>query len=264
MLKQFRFFAPAVLVLILIARALSLWAQHTAPKGFTATKITRFVSFEGRPGSTHSQLYASRADGGYVVETYDEAGSLRRVTFPDKMIRYLVDPKLRLRSTFKLANQDMIDRMTHRKYSGDNCSAYVPSDAAYVGTGSVFGISTAVYHWEFNAVENIYQHSAEFAPSLNCFKLKGEDIWVGKDGKRTSATIEEITSLRIGEPDPNLFIVPDTFQEVEPSYLQEHHLLSEKVKADAIPRCLRNAWARLDRAYAAGGAGRLPKFTPGD
>jgi hypothetical protein len=249
-----RFAVPIAMLLIVGARGVFLWSQNTAPKGFSLTKVTRFISYEGKPDSQFVEKIASRSDGAFAVETFDALGSLRRFTVPARKVRYLIEPKLKVKSTLRITDQDIVNKFTDRTYSGDNCVAHAPAESVHVGNSSYAGHATAVFKWGFNRERNEYLHTAEFAPALNCFQLKAEHLWM-KDGKLVSKTVEEAKDVVLSNSDSPLFEDPAHYPELEPSVLKQRHYYPDS--AGLVPQCLRNAWKRADGYYAKALAGEV-------
>lgn len=90
------------------------------------------------------------------------------------------------------------------------------------------------------------------APDLNCAALRFLQVASSAEGREIRRFERVAHSVKVGQPDPALFTVPDTYREVSPSQQmkQVHERRTGRPFAESPDRAkLEPGTARVDRHY---------------
>jgi hypothetical protein len=207
--RGFRFGRPVLALLALSAG--TAWAQMDMPAlTYDVVEISYPI---GRDPVMTRETHAMRRDGSTVVVTPVNATDgttyeLRRIQDLARGSNSQVNTGVRTVTTTPLRG-NMIDQV--RNAPERSCGA--PMNAARVKVGDYYALRfTTVVDLMPNARGGEVQTERLVAPQLGCAAL----LTVIREGGGVR-TIRQIENIRLGEPDPGLFIVPAGYREAPPA-----------------------------------------------
>jgi len=183
------------------SRALAQATMQPVP--FTAEVLERRLDATGTEKYRETSLSAMRGDGTtirIIHRTFPDGKTYEFKTIIDVVhsTRIVLDQATESRTTYPLSNRSVQLLVNSTAYCGLNLDTERMTTAGYEALRQDNSTKklTAV-RW--------------LAPALNCFPLKETTQ------SATSTNSREVTSVRLGEPDATLFVIPDNYTERTPS-----------------------------------------------
>lgn len=221
---------------------------------FTAEYVRKSSNLVRGTTLEMEMFYAVRSDG---VKSEGLRGIFprrRTVTNVTEKRKVELSDAYRLKTTYDY--QPFPFTVRRLKY-GPRCS---PPDSSYtyVGEDSILGYRA--YHYLGPAYQE--EHGSEethywYSPDLNCFMIQAVAYKRDRTGKTTVKFERKMGRIKLGEPDEDLFAVPDDYREVTPSEFEKTLLYGmvqeregyEGVRRFAIPPGTQRYFATLDENY---------------
>ncbi|HLW84859.1 MAG TPA: hypothetical protein VKR60_06545 [Candidatus Sulfotelmatobacter sp.] len=183
-------------------------------KPFTATVSE--VKFNSNGVARHRETYVVgfRADGSNVTDYHrtlpnGQTSEVKMVEDVKAGRRVAVDYPTESTSTYPLPSNYSAMMARLASACGANAASNEPPILGYqvvlVHEGHTYG----------NGASNVRDHWE--APALNCFALRSVEFATRKPGESAPHNEAEVTNILLGEPDPTLFSIPQTFVERSPS-----------------------------------------------
>ena len=188
-------------------------------KSYTIFRSTKIYSSVGNRTQETRQLEASREDGSYVLQFFDDQGYWSTITLPREKLIVQVDPKYHNKVTWPL-HPEMIERREKRFDPADRCAQAIGTTAKFLGTATIADIPVAIYGVRYDARFGRYLDTQSLAPSLNCARLRREEAQLDGSGKPVKTITEEAVLVKKGEPAAALFEIPSDAKEVLPSKMR--------------------------------------------
>lgn len=229
----------------LVLAAVRFYTQ-TQPQGYTIERTVRLYGPSGRE-SVFAEVSASRADGAVVTRTAaEDSDPVSTIVTPEPPQEVKVDYARQIKTTTPIKSAGFLDSILGRAYQGTNCSEIAKrQQGALLGEERYLDVPVAVYGLGgFVPSQGRHEEIRKMAPSLNCFALYRDIIWVNKDGVLTSRTTYTATQVRIGTPDPELFHIPANAREVKPS-----EFYKARAPNNTLDPCLEKSLAKRDEVY---------------
>lgn len=205
---------PIAWMLGMIVSKLNIPVAHatSAPAAFTASYVTTTHNSANVELQRAEAVFAQRSDGSSVL-LQKTAGpgvpsGTRRILDVQKKRVVSVDPRTESISTFHYSD----DELDHARNPPLSCEQHgKPLAQDHQPQMKMEGLDVVRFSGKMSSTENPVVRW--MAPALNCFVLQEEGTIVADQFRfrRTTA------SLSIGEPDPLLFEVPDSYTERSPS-----------------------------------------------
>ena len=174
-----------------------------------------------------------------VTDSLDSSAySLRTIERVDRFYARLVD-ELGLVSSFYLPNTD---KLVARAVLAQQGCIDPTKDRQVLGRQRVGDFDTIVLQTNRPATLRLTQW---FAPELGCFVLQQTAEKLQSDGSYRLMSEYKLQSVRTGEPDPALFVVPSNYVEMRPSE-QERRLIDH---LGVTPPDMTGQWAHEDQSY---------------
>ena len=215
---------------------------------------TRVMTSPTTKPRTLRLIEARREDGSSVAVNVavDESGSERAsrfITIPSERKRITVVDRFKHKST-QFLTPSQLDRIAYTHISPICADAPGGRDRgeAFSGWKDIADIPAALYtedtpHWK---AEYYY------APSLNCASVKRvHELKDDKGNLNGTKTVEEITTVILGEPPASLFAIPTDYSEVSPSQLRSALWKAQNSDNPNLPapECLNRAGQKADEVY---------------
>jgi hypothetical protein len=177
------------------------------------------------------ETIARRSDGTSVLLTsvlgrvgLDSGETARKITFVDGRIVTVVDSVGAKTTWPRMSAQGIAQMKARLSHPPPNC--VFPGDTL-TGYGRVIGFETASVKWL--PIGN-YEHTEWRAPGLGCQSLQYKIEVKGSDETLKLLAEGRATSLKVGEPDPQLFDEGVGYVELKPS-----DMLRRQVQKLGIP-----------------------------
>lgn len=213
----------------------------------TATVVTRFYDNAGTVNATIVSLRARRGDGSLAKVrelVRNEVSGVKLIVDTVAGQRVAVDPLTQSRTTYHLTPKAIYEHEDFRLGACQNAGEEVQEIGGLEArkfrqeishgnprTGS--GWTTVVERW--------------LAPALNCEPVRVDSRMVSPDGTVGGRTVDEVISVTMGEPNANLFAVPE-YPEKSPSEVMAEY---DRIRGRGeCPTCARSRSAR-DASYNA-------------
>lgn len=235
-----------------------LFAQANERREFTAATLTKAYDTQGVERTQEAATFAVRRDGANVTlrkRFISEASGQREINLAD-----IVDvPGRRIvgvdHFTQSTSTSPITDRMLGRYTTrpSASCSDVTHNDGlTTVGIEPqemLFGqrVFKVTQQRQIAQSGHIARFEKWYAPDLDCFVVRTIATNTAPNGT-AARVVMELTSLTLGTPDAQLFVVPDAYPERAPSEIfAESDRLRGRVPA--CPECRAKANTILDNAY---------------
>lgn len=214
-------------------------------------KMHSAIGEAGRPETRRDLYYreAFRADGSSLWANLDSKlqTTARRIQLVREGRQVTTAEPVRLKSTVRVRDWAVAHWKSRHRDSSCTGRVFGAVALAAIGDATVLGVAVLKFREDTpRATVEVWR-----APSLNCYRLFERFEWKSQ-GAVVSTTTNTAISITVGDPDPALFQVPDSFREVKPSEaaarLREFFEAAEEqhpaVKADKARK-----YRSLDEAY---------------
>lgn len=185
---------------------------------FTVEYVEGTSSPLSKVGTTRELYWAFRGDGAISYGLRGVPSRNRKVLDPTAKIEADVSDALAIKTTYDMSR--MPTRGERRRVQSREC-APPPGHAGYrfMGNDVILGHNTYIYEYHPSAESDGTTTITRYwlAPDLRCFELRTTATTRNERGEVTNQFDKTVGAVLMGEPDPALFLVPDTFREVPPS-----------------------------------------------
>ena len=188
--------------------------------GYGAAKLmrqTEMVSF------TAAYVEKLTDSGGHVTEhryiVADKPGASVRVNFSTKAddsecrVRIVLTPSS---TTFVVDELMAKSTIYHPLPTTGGTQLTVPNRFTNAGTARSFGYNAVI----LVAEDKTSRVERWIIPQLNDLAVKDVRHWKDNTGMIVGTTEQTVTELTVGEPDPELFLVPINYREITPSEIE--------------------------------------------
>lgn len=216
---------------LLLAGICALWAAHipalsraqttSAPSHFTPFTATYTVTEYGAAGLLSPRrmdngAFAARSDGSTVRLLYRRSSTsakpvvMRIVTDLSAGKRINIDPFSESTTTYPLSARQVASM------------AVPPTPCVGEPAGQILGyevrsgVETISGHDKLGPALDETEETSWLAPALNCLALRTEASQFVA-GEVVGRRVESYTDVKLGEPDPGLFAIPENYVERPPS-----------------------------------------------
>jgi len=222
-----------------IARA---QAQQGKPRiAFTRVEVEKTWTAGESPTTLRTVVKALRSDGAHAESVLGNDGQHygRNVTLPNERRTIAIDDTLRATTSWYISEQTAASL---RRYSGDaNCNNPLMSK---IGEDTVLGYRAYKYVNTDHSGGETLTATHWFAPDLECVALYESLDW--ESNGKTGKTTHEVTTLTLGNPDQNLFVIPSGYTEMSPSQVANARAAS---RGRALPPGVLEHSLLQDRRY---------------
>ncbi len=197
-------------------------AQPPERVAFTIQKTeTPYHRQSGKPGLSIVSTFAIQRDGStaLVRERATPDGKAYRVAG-------VLDVPNRRSVTFDTLTQSI----TTSNMSSDHISAVtaIPAQCKVdspLQSSTRLGVQVLKFTHDIPSSQpgEVYTMESWVAPSLNCYPLQETLHIAAPDGSSLPMFVREVTFLTVGEPDPQLFVIPEGMTERPPSVVLAEH-----------------------------------------
>jgi hypothetical protein len=234
----------------------------------TSTSRLRGTAF------TKRLFFAVRADGSTSSGSTEDKNFERRITDFSKKVETRLADGVRLKSTrdysFAFAGKDL----PSRRSMSPTCTPSV-RDSVYtlLGVEQILGHRTYHYQHKWSSQDGTqYDEHHWYAPELGCYEIQSKTYRRDSAGNLTGVFDRTSLSIDMGEPDPELFRIPEEYREVKPSELSRASLQAfataregSVAAADVLqkePESVKKHLAALDAEYDSLRQRRVPSAPP--
>jgi hypothetical protein len=187
----------------------------TGRREFSIRQIQTIRDYTGTNASVQlAHVDAFRSDGArYASESFvvnGRSASVAALQLPNERKRIVMDLHTGLKSIYPASDRQVAG---WRAAPPIDCSATAGATLAQtVRRTRMFGVE--VQRFAIDGPTATIEHN--LAPALGCFDLRMVARWKDSTGKYTSETSRETVELRLGSPDPALFVAPSGLKEAPP------------------------------------------------
>lgn len=215
---------------------------------FTATRRDVAYDQSGAQKLDQTIILAVRGDGSTVrsVTVMKPGGrglaEQRTVTDLHRGAEISVSGVTESLTTFPLSPKVVL-RLKARAVNG--CQNVDRSDKS-----TILGYNVFRFTYNSKLFDNSIMKTEEWvAPDLNCMPLKAV-VRVGKsEAEMRLSNVEEVTEIKMGEPDASLFAIPPSYTELTPSQVTEEFNRRYPELAQSCPNCTKKGDEVGDRKY---------------
>jgi hypothetical protein len=218
---------------VLVALVLLLWARGAQAQGrvmhgpfpswpsvgqFTIRTQAYLYDPKMPKGSPQIFVVARRADGVVVSVDYTIKSGRTAAQPPYRIIQYLDGSQAEVYDPVHAVVNWPADPQ-RREFFGKWALASAPRDCieardeTFAGYALVGGISAAIVKLHRGSLEMTIWR----APDLGCAQLKDKGTVRNTDGSIQGEMEMELVSMKLGKPDPALFVIPRNYASVKPS-----------------------------------------------
>jgi hypothetical protein len=234
-----------------MAACVSVLAAQTGQPGTAAVPLT-VLEREYTGGLEVDRRIAIRADGAVAIDSpvagHNQNGlDARTIRFPKEGLYVLISDAARAKSTHYLARTS-----PETPAGAPRCEGKLSHEFRWVGQEQMLGFPTHRYESTSRLDTKTVSETQWLAPDLNCLALRLLHVANSAEGREIQRFERVAQSVKLGDPDPALFRIPDTYREVPPSQQMKevHERRIGRPFAESPDRAkLEPGMTRADRNY---------------